>query len=352
MEVPALVGSARRASVKFAMAYRLSLLDKSPILDGESASSALSRTVALAQKAERWGFHRFWLAEHHGMIGLASSAPEILVSYILANTSRIRVGSGGVLLQHYSPYKVAESFNLLAALAPGRVDLGIGKAPGGLPLSTKALQWHHGPDNKTELAEQLRQLNGFLDRRIDADHPLSGALAAPIPPTPPERFLLGASPDSARLAAEHGWSFVFAGQLNGDPEAIERSFDAYAGAGGKGELLLALAVLAAETQDEAERLVSGVKIVRLHLSSGQSVNLGSEEQAIEFARQSGADSYRTEIRRPSILAGTAAHIRRELDALHRRFGVREFILDTPVAAKSERLASIALLADEILAVDA
>ncbi|RDJ27710.1 MsnO8 family LLM class oxidoreductase [Bosea caraganae] len=331
------------------MSYRLSLLDKSPILDGESATNALARTVALAQKAERWGFHRFWVAEHHGMAGLASPAPEILVSYILASTSRIRVGSGGVLLQHYSAYKVAESFNLLASLAPGRVDLGIGKAPGGLPFSTQALQALHDPARKPSFSEHLRQLDGFLNH---AGQPsVNRALATPIPPKAPERFLLGASPESATLAAEHGWQFVFAGQLNGDLDTIERSFDAYAKAGGE-DPLLAVAALVAKAQGEAEAMAAGLRVFRLHLDNGPSVNLGSEAQAAEFARQAGAQSYRTEERTPSVLAGTAAHVRRELDRLHQRFGVGEFILDTPVAAKAERLASIELIANEILAVDA
>lgn len=120
--------------------YNLSLLDKSPITDGQTAAGALSATINLAKRAEALGYKRFWVAEHHGSTELASSAPEVLVSWILAKTSSIRVGSGGVMLQHYSPFKVAEAFNLLSSLAPGRVDLGIGKAPGGLPKATVALQ--------------------------------------------------------------------------------------------------------------------------------------------------------------------------------------------------------------------
>lgn len=122
------------------MPYALSFLDKSPIHDGEAAQTALARTIKLAQKAETAGFHRFWVAEHHNSPELASSSPEVLISFLLAHTKHIRIGSGGVMLQHYSTYKVAENFNLLSSLAPGRVDLGVGKAPGGLPLSTRALQ--------------------------------------------------------------------------------------------------------------------------------------------------------------------------------------------------------------------
>ena len=121
------------------MSWRISILDKSPIAENETAADALARTLALAQQAENLGYHRFWIAEHHNTPQLASPSPELLIAWILGQTTRIRVGSGGVMLQHYSPYKVAENFNVLAALAPGRVDLGVGKAPGGLPLSPRAL---------------------------------------------------------------------------------------------------------------------------------------------------------------------------------------------------------------------
>lgn len=112
------------------MSYRLSILDKSPVGETETAAIALARTLQLAQQAEAWGYHRFWIAEHHNTPQLASPSPELVIAWILGQTQRIRVGSGGVMLQHYSPYKVAENFNLLASLAPGRVDLGVGKAPG------------------------------------------------------------------------------------------------------------------------------------------------------------------------------------------------------------------------------
>ena len=119
---------------------RLSILDQSPVQDGGSGTEALRRTVELAQAAEGWGYHRFWVAEHHNSEKFMGSSPEVMAAHLLAKTTRIRIGSGGVMLQHYSPYKVAETFNVLASLAPGRVDLGIGRGPGGLPRSTEALQ--------------------------------------------------------------------------------------------------------------------------------------------------------------------------------------------------------------------
>lgn len=123
------------------MRYKLGILDQSPVFPGKSANDALQQTVQLAQKAEAWGYSRFWVSEHHHMEEIAGSSPEVLISHLLAKSNRIHIGSGGVMLRHYSPYKVAENFNLLANLAKGRVDLGVGKAPGGLPLSTRALQY-------------------------------------------------------------------------------------------------------------------------------------------------------------------------------------------------------------------
>ncbi|WP_343614338.1 MsnO8 family LLM class oxidoreductase [Novosphingobium sp.] len=161
------------------MTYRLSILDKALIPEGLTAPAALEQTVALAVLAEQLGFHRYWFAEHHGIAGLASSAPELLAAHVLARTSRIRVGTGGVMLQHYAPFKVAESFNLLASLSPGRVDLGVGKAPGGLPHATRALRPGQSSAAPQDFAEKLRDLDGFLTGRLPADHPYAGAIASP-----------------------------------------------------------------------------------------------------------------------------------------------------------------------------
>ncbi|WP_323119764.1 LLM class flavin-dependent oxidoreductase [Burkholderia alba] len=325
------------------MAYTLSLLDKSPIADGTTAADALRFTVKLARRAEQLGYRRFWIAEHHGAPGLASSAPEIVVSHVLAQTSHIRVGSGGVMLQHYSPFKVAETFKLLAALAPGRVDLGIGKAPGGLPLTTRALQWSHDKARKPAFDAQLAELDAFLKWGVAEDHPLAGALAMPVPPEAPERILLGGSPESAALAARFGWQFCYAGHFNGDEANVERSLDAFRRAAGRAPLL-ALYAVAAQTQARAEALIGALRIFKLELAGGQSFNLGSAQAAAEFARQSGAADYRIDELRPHVIAGTPDSVHRELDALSRRLGVDEFVVDSPVTRYAERLASIELLA--------
>ncbi|ALP68083.1 LLM class flavin-dependent oxidoreductase [Paraburkholderia caribensis] len=333
------------------MTYSISLLDKSPIADGATAKDALQFTVQLAKRAETLGFKRFWIAEHHGSPGLASSAPEIVVSHVLAHTSRIRVGSGGVMLQHYSPFKVAETFKVLAALGPGRVDLGVGKAPGGLPFTTRALQWRHDKANRADFETQLALLNAFLDWGVDEEHPLAGAIALPIPPESAERILLGGSPDSAALAARHGWQFCYAGHFNGDEANIERSLQTYRDATGRAPLL-ALYAVAAPTDEEARRLVGPLRIFRLQLATGQCVNLGTAEAATEFARQTGASDYRIDERRPHVIKGSADEVRRQLDALSERYGIEEFVIDSPLQSYPERLRSVELLGSTIAPVRA
>nr|WP_298100882.1 MsnO8 family LLM class oxidoreductase [uncultured Shinella sp.] len=322
------------------MTYHLSLLDKSPVEAGQSTTDALHTSVKLALRAEALGFHRYWVAEHHNMAGLASSAPEALIAYLLAKTSRIRVGSGGVMLQHYSAYKVAETFNLLSSLAPGRVDLGVGKAPGGFPVSTRALQAAIDPERKPKFEDQLSELNQYLSTAPDK----AELAATPFPSAPPERFLLGASVESARLAAQKGWHLVFAGHLNGDPENLRRTLEAYQAASGGKSAILALAAFVAEDGAVARERVAGMRIFKVFLPNGQSVNVSTEEQAAEFARQAGITDYRVEEKVPSILHGTAAEVRRELDGLHRLYGISEFILETPALTAAERLQSIELLA--------
>ncbi|MEM5421943.1 MULTISPECIES: LLM class flavin-dependent oxidoreductase [Paraburkholderia] len=336
-------------------AFRLSVLDKSPIAAGETAADALARSVFLAQAAEAWGYHRYWLAEHHNSAGLACPSPEILVAYVLAQTRRIRVGSGGVMLQHYSPYKIAENFNLLASLAPGRVDLGVGKAPGGLPLSTRALQHAFDAGRRPDFAELAFELKRYL---FDAKAPASGEAdeangesdekalrATPLPPAPVQPFLLGASAESATLAARLGWDFVYAAHINAATSDLERAFDAYRSLSGGRAPLLAISIVVAETAADAAQLASGFQRFRVQVGEGAAVNVASLEQAHAFVRQSGGGAHRIEQRETRIVHGTREDVLRELDALHRRHGIDEFVVDTPIIDATRRIASLGLLAD-------
>ncbi|MDC7718586.1 MsnO8 family LLM class oxidoreductase [Vogesella sp. DC21W] len=324
------------------MAYLLSLLDKSPQAPGLSAAEALAATVAQARLADDLGYHRFWLAEHHNNAQLASSAPEVLIAYILARTSRIRVGSGGVMLQHYSPFKVAEVFNTLANLAPGRVDLGIGKAPGGLPLSSNALQRYHHQADKPDFAAQLAELVTWLeDSRRDSEP--AELQATPLAGERLQGVLLGGSPESAALAARYGWDFAFAGHFNGDPANLERSIDTYRQATGRVPAL-ALYAFAAESREAAQQQVGQLQLFKVTLPDGRSVNVPTREAAAEYARQAGSADYRLEEKHPHVVAGTAADVHAELARLQQRYGIGEFILDNPVPHFAARRQSIALLA--------
>jgi luciferase family oxidoreductase group 1 len=323
--------------------YSLSILDKSPIAEGATAHDALRFSIRLAQRAEALGYKRYWFAEHHGAAILASSAPEIVAAHVLAQTSRIRVGTGGVMLQHYSPFKVAETFRVLAALAPDRVDLGVGKAPGGLPLTTRALQWFHDKERKPAFPKALAELDAFLNQGVAAGHPLTGAVAQPEPPIAPQRILLGGSVESAELAARHDWQFCYAGHFNGDEANIGRSIETYRRLTGRTPLL-ALFAFVAPTRQEARDRVGALRLVKVTLSTGQSVNVGTVEQAAEFARQAGVSDYTTVELKPHVAAGTDEDVRGELDALHERFGIEEFVIDTPVTDYAARFASYEALA--------
>src|SRR5215470_17882890 len=285
----------------------LSILDQSPVSDTETAAEAFQHTIELATKAEAWGYHRFWVSEHHGSDRVMGSSPEVLIAHLLAKTTRMRVGSGGVMLQHYSPYKVAENFNVLASLAPGRVDLGIGRGPGGLPRSTRALQQEMG-DTLTPFAEKLRELEQFLHNCLEENHPLYGLQASPVPPQPAELFLLGTNTSSAELAARLGMPYVFAQFLNSDAATMGEALATYhkcfaATQHTSPRAMLALAVIAADTDEEARRYAADIKMVRIRLASGRTFSVGTEAAAEEFGRQA-QESYTIIMHEANVVHGS------------------------------------------------
>nr|MBP8937544.1 alkane 1-monooxygenase [Agrobacterium sp.] len=188
------------------------------------------------------------------------------------------------------------------------------------------------------------ELTTFLSGVAPQDHAQAGLQATPAPPVAAERFLLGASPESARLAASKGWNFVFAGHLNGDPEVLRRSLSAFREESGGNAPILALSAFAASDPDHAARQVEGQRIYRVFLSDGRAFNLGRREQAEEFARQSGDSDYRIEERKPNVLHGAPEDIHRALRALSEEHGIEEFIIEPPHVGADQRLASIELLA--------
>jgi luciferase family oxidoreductase group 1 len=327
------------------MSYQLSILDQSPVIDGESNAETLARTVALAQQAEQLGYKRFWVSEHHNSFDVAGSSPEVLVSYLLAKTEKIRVGSGGVMLSHYSPFKVAENFNVLANLAGDRVDLGIGKAPGGLPLATSALQYKSTatPD---DFNERLRLLTGFIHNNLPDTDPFAKLQVTPATTVQPEIILLGGSVASAEHAATLGLSYVFAQFINSDERILTEAALAYKKIAPHGAFGVALAVIAADDEQTATQLANGHEIYKVHLASGRTLTLTTYEAADEFGKQSG-ESYEVKRYEANIVSGTASQIKDQLDKLH-SFGVDEFIFHTPIKQTAARIRSYELLSPQHL----
>ncbi|MGA0024564.1 MAG: LLM class flavin-dependent oxidoreductase, partial [Burkholderiales bacterium] len=190
-------------------AVRLSVLDQSPIISGYTPQQAIQQTIRLAQAAEKLGYYRYWCAEHHSVMALADPCPEILVTRVAAATSTIRVGTGGVLLPYYSPLKIAEQFRMLEALFPGRIDLGIGRAPGGDQATAMAMGQGRYP-SADDFPEQVQYLAAYLDDELPAGHPFQQVKAQPAGPTSPQIWLLGSSDYSGALAAQLGLRFAFA----------------------------------------------------------------------------------------------------------------------------------------------
>ncbi|MBJ6363725.1 LLM class flavin-dependent oxidoreductase [Paenibacillus sp. GCM10012307] len=327
------------------MGLKLSILDQSPIFAGESAEEALRHSLQLAQLAEELGYNRFWVSEHHDTEHVAGSSPEVLLAYLLAHTKHIRLGSGGVMLQHYSPYKVAENFNVLAALAPGRIDLGVGRAPGGLPRSTRALQ--RGVAEAQDLLEKLKELQLILDHNLPEDHPLHGLRAAPLPAVPAPVFVLGTSVGSAEIAAELGYPYVFSQFINTDQEVARQAFTVYKERFNpvRSEAptpILAVAVIVADTDEEAQELASHQKLVKIHLASGRTITVASIEHANEFGNQTN-ESFTIEEKVPELVKGSKETVRRKLLELQEQYEVEEIIVTTPIKIFDKRINSFKLL---------
>ena len=265
---------------------KLSIIDQSPVPAGFAPADALHNTIELAQLAEQLGYERYWIAEHHAIDALASPAPEILIARLGAETSQIRIGSGGVMLPHYSPMKVAEVFRVLHALYPGRVDLGVGRAPGGTPLESYALWRTRGENPQSDdFGQQLVELLAFLNRKFPANHPFSRIKLSPEMPGGPEVWLLGSSMWSASAAAQLGLPYAFAHFIDPVPArlAIEH-YRSHFKPGNNGlsqpYTILAVGALCADTEEEAERLISSARLFRRRIRRGELGVIPTPEEAV------------------------------------------------------------------------
>ena len=330
------------------MGVLLSVLDQSPIPHGSTGADALRNTLELARLADRLGYHRYWVAEHHGGPMLACASPEVLIGPLAAATERIRVGSGGVMLPHYSPLKVAESFSMLAALAPGRVDLGIGRAPGTDARTMLALQRDRRQVLVDDFPQQLAELLGYLDDELPAEHPFRGlARVLPGRPEVPEPWLLGSSPQSGLWAAELGLPYAFADFINAQGAPIAQDYRQRFMPSPRLEnprVAVAVWAIAAETEEEALRLGASGKMAFTLLRRGQLVPVPTVETAVAFLEREGIALDARGSGRRTIL-GTPEQVRAEIEQVVRDYGASEAIVVSIVHDHVARMRSYELIAE-------
>jgi luciferase family oxidoreductase group 1 len=272
------------------VSMRLSVLDQSPIAEGSTGADALRNSLDLAELADRLGYHRYWVAEHHGTPMLACAAPEALIGPMAIRTPRIRVGSGGIMLPHYSPLKVAETFSMLAGLFPRRIDLAVGRAAGTDPTTAFALQRdrrHAAPD---DFPEQLAELLAYLGGTLPAKHPFARLAALPGGPDRPDPWLLGSSPQSGIWAAETGLPYAFADFINPHGAEIARryrsTFEPSAWRSAP-DPIVAVWVVCADDDDEARRIAASAVMSFKLLQRGELIPVPPVDTALRFLDAEG-----------------------------------------------------------------
>jgi luciferase family oxidoreductase group 1 len=328
----------------------LSVLDQAPISEGSTGAQALRNSVDLARFTDALGYTRYWVAEHHGTPALACASPEALIGPIAAATSRIRVGSGGVMLPHYSPVKVAETFTMLSALTPGRIDLGVGRAAGTDPVTTFALQRDRRQAAPDDFPAQLYELLAYLDDDMPPDHPFARLSALPGRPELPEVWLLGSSPQSGIWAAELGLPYAFADFINPNGAEMVANYRAQFTPSHRGETphaIAAVSALCAETDEEAQRIASSAKMMFTLFFKGQLIPIPPIDKAVAFLAEQppSDDPFRT--RRRSII-GSPKTVRAGLEEAAREYGTDELMIVTLTYDHEDRKRSYELIAKEML----
>jgi luciferase family oxidoreductase group 1 len=326
---------------------KLSVLDQSPIPQGKTAVEALQNTIRLAQETDKLGYTRFWVSEHHFSRSLAGSSPEVLISALAANTTNQRIGSGGVMLPHYSPYKVAENFKVLEALFPNRIDLGLGRAPGGTHLATKALQ-----ENKRsyvdDYPQQIDDLITYLHDLADENFQYPNLKATPKIETVPDVWLLGSSGGSALLAAQKGAGYAFAQFINGEGGAevvrYYRNHFKPTLVNQSPQTLLAIFVICADTDEEAERLAASSDLAILLIEKGMlSDGLPTPEQALDYP-YSEYDRMRIKENRKRMIIGNKEKVKEEILALSTQYETEEIMIVSLIGDMEAKIHSFQLLA--------
>jgi luciferase family oxidoreductase group 1 len=332
----------------------LSVLDQSPVAAGSTPGQALQNSIELAGLVDRLGYRRYWMSEHHAMDTLACTAPEVMLARIGVETKRIRIGSGGIMLPHYTPLKVAECFRMLSALYPGRVDLGIGRAPGGGPVESLALKRDRKTRMLDDFPEQVSELLAFLSHgeghSFPADHPFAGIRVQPEMPGGPDVWMLGSSMWSAAAAVEFGLPYSFAHffspvHTRAAIETYRRGFTASAYRR-EAEATVAVGVICAETQEEAEYLASSVRLLQRRIRQGDRRPVASPEDAVRELRLLG-EMPMEEGEWPRYFVGTPSLVREQLEGMASGLGIAELIVNTIVWDHAKRLRSYELLAEEV-----
>ena len=329
---------------------RLSVLDQSTVVSGRSPDVSIRESLALAKHAEALGYHRYWCAEHHNSASIAGSAPEILIAAIAATTSRIRVGSAGVMLPHYSALKVAEQFRVLDAIAPGRIDLGLGRAPGSDGLTAYALN-PNAATASDQFPAQVRDLLAWLaGEKLVERHPFRDISAQPQGPNLPEVWILGSSDFGAQVAAHFGLPHCFAyfiSEGRGAKEALALYHEGYRPSPRHPVAQGAICVwaLAAETMEEAERLFSSRALARIWRDRGIFAALPSPEEAQAYD-YSEAELAKLETLRARSFYGTPDIVGRKLRELANEVGVAEMAVLSTAHDPVARRHSYTLLARE------
>ncbi len=331
---------------------KLSIVDLSPVPPGGTRHDAILNTIDLARHAERLGYQRIWYAEHHGGAAMAGRAPEVLIPMVAASTSHIRLGSGAVLLNHYSPYKVAEIFSSLNEMFPGRIDMGIGRATTG-PVTDMALQRDRtvrlGTDDSDQ---QLLELMAWMENRFPDDHPFA---TVPIANdgSLPEMWLLGSSSWSASAASQFGLRYAFAGFINqaGTAKILDlyrRNFEPSAGPLGVPEpqMMLSVHVACGATEEEARRLIAPAHIMYRRLAQRDLGLLPTPDDAVrELGALPRIDLESLPGHPPRFIAGTPGQIREKIEQLAGELGVQEIMIQDIITDHQARLRSYELLAD-------
>jgi luciferase family oxidoreductase group 1 len=330
------------------MPLPIGVLDQSPVSEGATGADALHNTLDLARLADELGYHRYWVAEHHGGPMLASAAPEVLIGPIAQSTQRIRVGSGGVMLPHYSPYKVAEAFSILAALAPGRIDLALGRASGTDPLTTVALQRDRTKAMPDDFPQQLVELLAHLEDDLPESHPFVH-LPRDLPgrPAVPEPWLLGSSPQSAVWAAELGLPYAFADFINPGGAEITRSYQERFADGVRAprpHTLVAAWAICAETEEEAQRLAASSRMTLRLLRRGQLIPVPPPEKALRYLESEGERTTGSIPGRRGII-GAPETVRAGLERLAEEYAADELMVVTITHDHAARRRSYELIAE-------